>query len=70
MRKEAAHMLLGRGGPEVVNLLGAQQADKSAARMCFCEHFGRGPASLPRGAAGQRRGQKVVGDGTGDAGLC
>lgn len=40
MKKEAAHTLFGRGGPKVVSPLGVQQADKSAVRTCFSEHFG------------------------------
>lgn len=72
MKKKAAHTFFGRGGPKVVSLLGAQQADKSAARTHFSEHFGcvsaaGDPQALPEG---QRRGQKVVGDRTGNAGLC
>lgn len=63
MKKEAAHTFFGRGGPKVVSLLGVQQADKSAARTCFSEHFScvspvgdsQALPEGPRGSDGDRR---------------
>lgn len=54
MKKEAAHKLFGRGGPQVLSPLGVQQADKSAVRTWFSEYFGcvnaaGVPQALPRG---------------------